>query len=338
MGELVSIVVPVYNAEKTIKRCINSLINQTYKELEIILIDDGSRDSSCFLCKKAAIEDNRIKYLYQENKGVSAARNYGISVCTGQWILFVDADDELELNAVQIVMEIQKIGMYDTVCWNAFYVDGKNKTKMNVFCPPTKIFSVSEKQELIYAMYIDDNENYYGDYFRACWGKLLSAEIIKKNCLEFPEGVPIGEDALFLVRYFNNCKNVILTSRYLYNYYRGEETVTRKYKDNFYELQKKEFDSLEQILKIEKLEEKEIFISFWHKAEKNYIQNELKSTDGIIKRIKRIIQYLNKDHVRCYLSIYDGKGLKSRIRSLLEKCSLCIILAMIDYLVLARKK
>lgn len=101
MNELVSIIVPVYNVEKYLQECLDSLGNQTYQNLEIILVDDGSTDSSTVLCEKAASTDKRIRVLYTDNKGASHARNMGLDVCTGDFVTFCDADDFLALNAIQ---------------------------------------------------------------------------------------------------------------------------------------------------------------------------------------------------------------------------------------------
>ena len=95
--ELISIIIPIYNAEKYIERCINSLKNQTYKNIEIICINDGSTDNSLNILKRIAITDNRITIIEQENKGVSVARNKGIESAKGKYIMFLDADDWFEL-------------------------------------------------------------------------------------------------------------------------------------------------------------------------------------------------------------------------------------------------
>ena len=92
----ISIIIPVYQVEKYIKRCLDSILSQTYSNLEIILIDDGSRDMSGKICDEYAIKDSRIKVIHQDNAGVSVARNKGLDICTGDYVTFVDSDDFLE--------------------------------------------------------------------------------------------------------------------------------------------------------------------------------------------------------------------------------------------------
>src|SRR5690606_39722826 len=99
----VSIIVPIFNVEKYLKRCIDSLINQSYKKIEIILINDGSEDNSATICKQYAATYQQIVYIEQENQGLSGARNTGIKNSTGEYILFVDSDDYIELDAVEIL-------------------------------------------------------------------------------------------------------------------------------------------------------------------------------------------------------------------------------------------
>ena len=103
MDELISIIIPVYNVEKFLDKCINSIVNQTYKNLEIIIIDDGSTDNSGKMCEAWKIKDNRIKVLHQQNFGAGHARNVGIEASTGKWIFFVDSDDYLKLEIIELL-------------------------------------------------------------------------------------------------------------------------------------------------------------------------------------------------------------------------------------------
>lgn len=107
--ELVSVIVPVYNVEQYLEKCIDSIINQTYKNLEIILIDDGSTDSSGKICDSYAARDKRIKVIHQENGGLAVVRNIGVSAASGEYIMFVDSDDYIDTEIVQFLYEQSKI-------------------------------------------------------------------------------------------------------------------------------------------------------------------------------------------------------------------------------------
>ena len=131
MEELISVVVPVYNVEKYIDKCINSIINQTYKNLEIILVDDGSPDNCGKICDEYAKKDNRIKVTHKENGGVSSARNIGIKNATGDWLTFVDADDWIENNFVEQLLKIGNQENAEIVLCGYNRVNRNNKCEVN---------------------------------------------------------------------------------------------------------------------------------------------------------------------------------------------------------------
>ena len=119
--DTISVIVPVYKVEKYLDRCIESIVNQTYKALEIILVDDGSPDNCPEMCDNWAKKDNRITVIHKENGGVSSARNAGIGIATGKYIHFVDSDDWLELNAYKTIME--EVLNNEMVVFSAFFVN-----------------------------------------------------------------------------------------------------------------------------------------------------------------------------------------------------------------------
>ena len=129
----VSVIVPVYNSEVYLSMCIDSIINQTYKNLEIILIDDGSTDNSLKICNDYEKKDNRIKVFHQENKGVSAARNLGLSLSQGEYITFVDSDDELIENGISLL--VQDICLYnaDIATASKVHIIKEQEEKKDVF-------------------------------------------------------------------------------------------------------------------------------------------------------------------------------------------------------------
>ena len=122
---LISIIVPVYNVESYLKRCIESILNQTFRDFELILVNDGSTDNSEIICKEYALKDERIKYFYQRNKGVSEARNKGIDNSSGEYIQFIDSDDYVDENFLEIVVNRFKRDNSDIV-FIGFYNEYNN--------------------------------------------------------------------------------------------------------------------------------------------------------------------------------------------------------------------
>lgn len=214
----VSIIVPVYNVELYIEDCLNSLLNQTYSNYEIILINDGSTDNSIEICSK--YNDQKIKIFNQNNKGVSIARNVGISLATGQYIMFVDADDIVSENYIEnLITSIEETNTDMVVC-------GYTKEKTELV---NKRNSQEIKGEIINANTMLENmmENNLQEGY--LWNKIFKKSIISDNSLEFEEGVNVWEDLYFVIEYLSKSDKVFAINETLY-YYRTREgsAVNRK--------------------------------------------------------------------------------------------------------------
>lgn len=332
MNVLVSVIIPAYNAEKYILQCIDSVIKQSYKNLQIIIINDGSTDETEAMCRNYMKIDSRIELYNLPNQGVSIARNYGLEKAQGQWVMFVDADDILIKDAIKIAVEIKKKYASDTVCLNGIYLYDDEKKNMNLFYNEKKenMFLIFDNKCLINHLYCKSKDIYLGDYFRAVWGKLLSLDIIRKNNLKFPKNIKIGEDALFLIDYFYYCNSVAFSNEFVYEYRIEKTSVTGKYKENFVDYQKMEFKSLVLKMSLYKLDYTKAGVSFWHKAEKDLIENELKKDKDIIRIIKTIQPILKEKNILYYLIQFDDDGIKSWIRTMLLRMRLFKVVLYID--------
>lgn len=214
--DLISIIIPVFNAEQYLERCINSVINQTYKNLQIILVDDGSSDNSGVLCDKMAGMDSRIEVIHKENQGVAKARNDGLNMVKGDFIGFIDADDYAETDMFE--------KLYSAICNNN--ADASVCGYFEEYSDaPTKIFSSGED------CVMDVNEA-YSDYLKmggkmgsGTWNKLFRATAIGDNRYK---SYVIGEDVEFLCRVLNNCSKVALISYAGYHYIHAEDSATAK--------------------------------------------------------------------------------------------------------------
>ncbi len=221
--DLISIIVPVYNNKKYISKCVNSLSNQTYKNLEIILVDDGSQDNSLKICNKLAKKDCRIKVIHKENSGVSEARNLGLSNAVGEYILFVDGDDFLPLDATEKLHNVIKSNNSDLSCgcWCKISVKGDIQNHH-----PTETISTQNKAELIKIM---DYEEIKGPV-----AKLYKTDIIKSANLSFPKDIKISEDTIFVYKYLQKCDKISIIDENVYYYNRlSIGSATTKYYDKF---------------------------------------------------------------------------------------------------------
>lgn len=219
MDSKVSIIIPAYNAEQGIVRCINSLINQTYINIEIIIINDGSIDGTDTLCCELLKIDNRIKYVKQTNKGVSFARNKGIELSTGDFILFVDSDDWLEKSALTILMEKQQINDYDIVMFGYLTDNCKKKTKTSQINDSFYSNELEVKKAIPTLI--------QSERINQPWGKLYKARLFEE--IKFDTSLNIGEDALLNYYVFFRINSLYILNRNFYNYsLSNDNSLTKK--------------------------------------------------------------------------------------------------------------
>lgn len=239
MDKRVSVIVPVYNVEKYLKKCVNSIIKQTYKNLEIILVDDGSPDRSGALCDHLATKDSRIRVIHQANGGVSSARNAGIEAATGEYICFVDSDDWLSEHAIEILARRMK-GDSSDLCIGAVTLVGIRGSSSLCKISNT-IISQSDIQSLLE----------YDALVRAPWSKLFKADIIRQNSLRFPQGVAYGEDAIFVWQYLSYCNRISTSDVQTYYYSQlNAQNASTKYYSDFADWQSMYIATLEHTINI----------------------------------------------------------------------------------------
>ena len=220
MKDLISIIVPIYNVEKYLNKCIESIVNQTYENIEIILIDDGSNDNSGIICDEYAKKDNRIIVVHKENGGVSSARNKGLKIAKGEWISFVDADDWIEqifcqtlLNKVtQEQADIALCG-YNRITYNR--IEKINANNQEVF--------LNSNEYLVKSL----NQTGFG----FCHMKLIKKEVLKS--ISFNERIEVGEDALFNIQLSTYIKKAVFLKQPLYNYRINNQSVVKRYDENY---------------------------------------------------------------------------------------------------------
>ncbi len=206
----ISIIIPIYNAEQYLANTIESVLNQTYKNFELILVDDGSRDSSNKICTKYAEKDFRIKVVYQKNKGVSSARNTGLKHITGEWICFLDSDDEVTPTWLQSYIDSIEDGL-DIIFQGAQIIENN---KIAFYQLEDKIYTRNN-----FAEFFDLWQNKKMDIGSA-WSKMFRASIIKKNHIIFNETIHNYEDWIFLTSallYTQKIKT-ISAQNYIYNH------------------------------------------------------------------------------------------------------------------------
>lgn len=215
--ELISVVVPVYNVEKYLPKCLDSIANQTYHNLEIILVDDGSTDSSGRICDEYAVKDFRAKVIHQSNKGLWAARNAGQDVARGKFLFFPDADDYFHYDMLRL--------MYGAVTRDEGYdvaiVDMKKTTRDDEDC---RCIVDCEWEECILEQMVPSLINYQYPY-SVVWNKLYRTEVIQKLRAR---PYPIAQDLDFTIRTFMHFRLAICCKQKMYYWYSHDGQVTKK--------------------------------------------------------------------------------------------------------------
>ena len=207
-----SIIIPVFNMEKTLERCVDSVLKQSCKDWEIILVNDGSIDKSGVISKSFSENHENIHYYFQENKGVSSARNLGIEKSNAEWMIFLDADDYWDDNYLQKIFECTKSNCDIVITGITKILENRNKIK--ILSDKIGFFSIDDL--LVDFMSVQLNSGIYGFVSN----KIIKTSIVKKNQLKFNNRIKLCEDLDFFTRYFLNCNTVFITteSGNFYNY------------------------------------------------------------------------------------------------------------------------
>lgn len=232
MGALVSVIIPIYNVEKYLDRCVQSVVDQTYKNLEIILVDDGSPDNCPTMCDGWAERDSRIKVVHKKNAGLGMARNTGIENASGKYIFFFDSDDYVDTSIVEkCVLSAEKYNS-DAVIYgrSEVYDDGRIIAK-GLKAPKEAFDSAEVVSELLPAMF-----TYEMGFGVSAWGKMFSLDIFRKFDLRFvSEREIISEDAYFALQFFSRASAVSIVNESLYFYYKRGDSLSRAFRADRHE-------------------------------------------------------------------------------------------------------
>lgn len=301
----ISIIIPVYNSRKYIKKCINSVINQSYSNFEIIVVDDGSTDGSLDIIY--SFNDSRIKVIKQENRGVSEARNVGIKNSSGDYIMFIDSDDYIEFNMLEKFVNVYKNFTPDLIICGIFSETCKNSHKDMFFDGNSYYRDKTSVRKSMVRLY-EKNLLYN------VWNKMFKLSIIKRYNITFPS-ITFGEDNTFNQSYLLHCNSIYNISDCLYHYVREvKNSVTTMYIDGLFNIRIKENKS---------------FINFFKKigipyrdycnfVTKHFIERTIgclenihrKNNLSIIEKYNMTGIVIHSNETKKYLKMYDTKNFK----------------------------
>lgn len=221
---LISIIVPVYNVEPYLNKCLDSIVNQTYKKLEIILIDDGSTDNSGLICDEYASKDNRIIVVHQKNKGLSAARNVGLNIAKGDYIAFVDSDDFIEKDMYFTMYNVMNKNYADVCVCN--YIKNTNFETKKIYSEIFKILTSKQAIKQLLLSYTKLRKKPTIEY--AVWNKLYRKEIFEN--VMFPVGKKY-EDQFITLLILDKIDKIVWIDADYYNYVQRKNSITKTRND-----------------------------------------------------------------------------------------------------------
>lgn len=226
-----SIVVPVYNVEKYLNECVDSILNQSFTDFELILVDDGSKDNSPAICDKYEASDSRVKVIHKVNGGVSAARNTGIDNCSGEWIVFVDSDDSIGKSLLEDCNNAINETKAEICCFELTEDESLIKTNSNKGA--YQQFGKAEIENLQVAIFNRDCQTFARDLIKAPHpAKCFLRSVINDNGLRFNEKLTNGEDGIFNLYYLQNISRGVYVKEKLYFYRQCENSITHRFTPN----------------------------------------------------------------------------------------------------------
>ena len=250
----VSVIVPCYKVEEYLPKCIDSLTSQTLEDIQIILVDDGSPDSSGQICDKAKANDERIIVIHKENGGVSAARNDGLEKANGRYVIFVDSDDYMPTDALEILYNRAEETRADVVIGDVYRVFGKEERYVHFY---EKEFTTSDRSEIDKLIQADFYNQYCPYPYKGVpafgyggpWNKLVLREMLVKNDIKFDTRVNgLFDDIIYTAYVLASARTISYISHPVYSYRILTTSITRTYKSNLLETNRAIFNSWNEFL------------------------------------------------------------------------------------------
>lgn len=341
MTPTISIIIPIYNMEQFLGRCLDSVVNQTHTSLEIILVNDGSTDSSRDICDAYAQKDNRVKVINQINSGVSSARNTGLDAATGDYISFVDPDDYIELNTYETLIPYLDNGI-DILRFNA-----NRKGEVLNWLPFEGEYSGDRfEQEIVLPMI--GSEKFGGMFILGVlWIHLFKRKLIEKNHIRFNKDLRRCEDRLFTITSMLHANKMFFVDDILYHYQVNDESLSNRYDPIRWQQEliflddlKKEYSQAKSTSFIKEADQRiknDYILRAITSINNEYFTNNNNSFWQRYKNIKTIVN--NKD---TKLSIKymrkEKSGLKGSLTLWMIKYRFTFLLNLFNYLILYKNK
>lgn len=259
---LISVIIPVYNVERYLAQCLDSVIRQTYENLEIICVNDGSKDGSLKILQEYAHKDTRVRMLDKKNAGVSSARNDGLAFAEGSYIMFVDSDDWIEPRTCETAIRGMRTYDADIVMWS-YVSETESRSSQKVIFPETTVFEKEEVRTKLHRRFVgamgeELSRPELVDSLCPVWGKLYKRSLIEKSGARFVDLSEIGtyEDGFFNLEVFGEVNRAVYLAEYLYHYRRDTAaSVTSGYNPRLFSQWQNLYDRMESFIHSNQLDD-----------------------------------------------------------------------------------
>lgn len=342
MTPTTSIIIPIYNMEQFLERCLDSIVNQTYTSLEIILVNDGSTDSSGDICDAYAHNDSRIKVISQVNAGVSAARNAGLNVATGEYISFIDPDDYIEVNAYETLIPYLNNNTIDILRFNA----SRKGEILNRLPFEGEYAGKRFEQEVLLPMI--GSEKFGGMFILGVlWIHLFKREIIEKNHIRFNKELRRCEDRLFTITCMLHADKMFFTDDILYHYQVNDESLSNRYDPIRWQQEllfmddlKKEYTQTRSrsfVTEADKRIKNDFVLRAVTSINNEYFTN---NSNNFWQRYKNIKTIVNNKHTKLSIKEIQKEklGLKGSLILCMIKYRLVFLLNLFNYVILYKNR
>lgn len=292
----VSVIVPVYKAEKYLRRCVDSILAQTFTDFELILVDDGSPDNCGTICDEYYAKDSRVTVIHKANGGVSSARNVGLDAASGKYIMFCDSDDFVSpdwCNTLFCAIQ-QYPAMF--LCHDV--------ERVECVCNSVASSLSSTAPYMVQASFLDLYKRGISAY---TFNKIFDSEILRSSNLRFNENVHLGEDAIFCAQYCQRCKGCVYIDQPLYYYVQNPDSAMHRYYGNLFELHLPLFSARLLLLKPDELPE---YCDIWLYQFLNLFENVFDSRNSwtFFKKLQYNQRMIRTEEFRCCLEHATGKN------------------------------
>lgn len=300
MSSKVSIIIPVYNVEPYLDQCVQSVLSQTLKEIEVILVDDGSPDGCPAMCDAYAQQDNRVKVIHKKNGGLGFARNSGLDVATGEYVAFVDSDDFIAPNMMEVLYNTAiQYGADEVRSGVIFYENGKKTLRHDV--DKITVFQGKEEVKRFVFDYLGPAPEEYRDskYLMSVWLALHSRKVIEENHIRFTsERQTLSEDLVFGIEVFPKMDCVVCVPDCFYYYRKNPQSLTHHFSWEKYKRQEVMFKAVKE--RLDTVYSKEEYWPYFLRLKFRYMRNYISqsfSLDGNLLERKRLMNAMLQDEM-----------------------------------------